>query len=333
MSAMIQKGEKSMSTMIGLVGGASGFELVEELHKKGYTAALVAGENGELGTGNADYVLTTDLRNIDTIRSFFKDFGVRHLIIGTGHRYAFKLAEELEKDGITPNVNIKASLIAKVKNDYKDLVQEKGFLSPAFFTILKKTDMPDLKVIEEKIGFPCVVKASIDTMYPQKANNQEELQAAIEEVLDSGSPVLIEQFIRGIDITVPVSVANGKAKAYAVCYYSKAEECDLKGFTQEEFMKEHLSKEDEAKVLDYCERLALASEFEGLPRFDAMALPGGDTYVLEVNSVGVTGISDHYEPYNNAVLRPLMKKGINLAEITVNTALEKFGLKMNQLRE
>lgn len=316
-----------MSKIIGLIGGASGKDLTKQLHEKGYRVALVAGKNGELGTDIADYVLTIDLQNVDTIRSFFHDLNVKHLILGTGHRYAFKLAEELEKDGITPNVNVKASLIAKVKNDYRDLICEKGFLSPAYFTIPNKDEMPDIKMIEEKVGFPCVVKAAIDTMYPQKANTEVELKAAIEEILNSGSPVLIEQFIKGIDITVPVSVVNSKAKAYAVCYYSKAEECDLKGFTHEEYMKKHLSKEDEIKVLDYCERLALASGFEGLPRFDAMALPGGDTYVLEVNSVGVTGISDHYEPYNNAVLRPLMKQGINLAEITVNTAMRKFGLK------
>ncbi len=315
-----------MSKIIGLIGGASGKDLTEQLHRKGYEVALIAGKNGELGTDVADYVLTTDLRNTKTACSFFKDLGVRYLILGTGHRYAFKLAEELEKEGIIANVNVSASLIAKVKNDYKDLVEEKGFLSPKYFTVLNKEDMPDIKTIEDKVGFPCVVKASIDTMYPQKANTVEELKAEIDEVLNSGSPVLIEQFIKGIDITVPVSVANGKAKAYAVCYYSKAEECDLKGFTHEEYMKEHLTEEDEAKVLDYCERLALASGFEGLPRFDAMALPGGDTYVLEVNSVGVTGISDHYEPFNNAVLRPLLKKGINLAEITVDIALEKFGL-------
>lgn len=315
-----------MSAIIGLIGGASGKDLTEKIHEKGYCVALVAGKNGELGTDIADYVLTTDLRHVDTVRSFFKDLGVKHLILGTGHRYAFQLAKVLEKDGIMPNVNIKASQIAKVKNDYRDLIREKGFLSPTYCTILNRDEIPDIKSVVEKVGLPCVVKASIDTMYPQKANTEDELKAAIDVVLQSDSPVLIEEFIKGIDITVPVSVLNGKAKAYAVCYYSKAEECDLKGFTHEEYLKERLSEEDEAKVLEYCERLALASGFEGLPRFDAMALSGGDTYVLEVNSVGVTGISDHYEPFNKAVLRPLMKKGINLAEITVSTAFKKFGL-------
>lgn len=315
-----------MSTVIGLVGGASGKDLTEMLHKGGYMVALVAGTNGELGTDCADYVLTTDLRNKDTIKSFFDDLNVKYVILGTGHRYAFQLAKFLEENGVVSNVNINASLIAKVKNDYRDFIVENGFLSPAYIAIQDKTAIPDFETVSKKVGFPCVVKASIDTMYPQKVFSEEELQNAISEVLDSGSPVLIEQFIKGIDITVPVSVVNGKAKAYGVCYYSKAEECDLKGFTHEEFMREHLSDEDEMKVLAYCERLALASGFEGLPRFDCMAMHGGDTYVLEVNSVGVTGISDHYEPFNNAVLRPLMRRGINLAEITIKTAMKKFGL-------
>lgn len=311
---------------IGLVGGVSGKDLSLQLQKKGFQVALVSGKNGELGTDVADYVLTTDLRNTSTVKSFFNDLGVHFIILGTGHRFAFKLAEQLEKEGFVCNVNINASLTAKHKDKYKALIREKGFLVPEDYTVLSVSDIPDPDEIVKKVGFPCVVKAAIDTIYPQKVNNETELLAALNEVLGSGSPVLVEQFIKGIDVTVPVSVVNGKAKAYGICYYSKAEECALKGFTHEEYMKEHLSMDDEAKIMNYCERLALASGFEGLPRIDTMALHGGDTYILEVNSVGVTGISDHYEPYNAAVLHPLKDKGIDLAEILVATALEKFGL-------
>ena len=312
--------------IIGLIGGASGKELTEALHKKGVKVALVAGANGELGTDIADFVLTTDLQNIDTIKSFLKDLKVEHVIVGTGHRFAFALAEELEKDGLQVNVNIEASLMAKNKNTYREFLSKEGFLSPVFCTIMDKSEITKIKDEIAKIGFPCVIKATIDTMYPQKATNEEELMASLNEVLSSGSPALVEQFIKGVDVTVPVSAANGVAKAYAVKYYSKAEECDLKGFSKDEYIRDHLSVEDEEKVLRYCEKVVLASKFEGLPRIDAMVLPGGDTYVLEVNSVGVTGISDHYMPFNNAVLFPLLKAGINLAEITVDTAFNKFGL-------
>lgn len=323
-----------MSKEIGLIGGGldggpSGKELIDQLHVKGYRVALVTGKNGELGIDTADYVLTTDLRNIATIRSFFNDLGVKYLILATGHILAFKLAEELEKGGIVPNVNIKASLIAKDKSDYKAMVEKNGFLTPAYFTVSSEGEIPDIKTIEEKIGLPCVVKATIDTMNPQKVNTWEELRAAIEEVWDSGSPVLVEQLIKGITITVPVSVANGIAKAYAVCYYSKAEARNLKGFTHEDYIKERLSKETESKVLDYCERLAIASGFEGLPRIDIMAFPDGDIYVLEANSVGRIAIDNARitsRQYDDAMIRPLLKKGINLVEVTVEAALKKFGL-------
>lgn len=101
-----------MSTVIGLIGGASGKDLTEKIRGEGYSIALVAGKNGELGTDIADYVLTTDLRNVDTIRSFFRDLGVEYLIVGTGHRLAFDLAHELEKDKIIPNINTRASRLA-----------------------------------------------------------------------------------------------------------------------------------------------------------------------------------------------------------------------------
>ncbi len=105
--------------------GASGYDLTKKLQQYGYSVALVAGKNGELGTDVADFVLTTDLRNVATIKSFFQDLNVNHLILGTGHRFAFQAAQELEKIGIISNVNISASLRAKIKNDYKDLVKKK----------------------------------------------------------------------------------------------------------------------------------------------------------------------------------------------------------------
>lgn len=315
-----------MKQVIGLIGGASGKELTEKIQESGYKVALLAGKNGELGTSVADYVLTTDLRNINTIRSYFDDLGVKHLIVGTGHRFAFELAKQLEMDGIIPNINTRASSLAKEKRLYKDFITEKGFLTPAYVSIPDGNTIPPVGEIVKTTGLPCVVKATIDTILPQKAESEEDIVSAVAEVIASGSPVVVEQFIRGIDITVFVSAGKHTARALPICYYSKAEDNNMKGFSREEYLKEKLSNESEQKIRTYCEQLVLASEFDGLPRVDLMAFSDGTAYVLEVNSVGVTGLCDRHAAYCKGTVLALRKQGIDVAEIAVKTALQKFGL-------
>ena len=315
-----------MQEIIALIGGASGKELTEGIQNRGFQVALIAGRNGELGTDIADYVITTDLRNTDTIYSFLQDWGIKYILVGTGHRFAFSLARELEKNGIISNINTEASNLAKEKRLFKDFISSKGFSTPEYVSIQDRESMPSIESIEKALSYPCVVKATIDTMYPQKVFNRTELMDSIQTVLDSGSPVVVEEFVRGIDITVFVSVSNGIAKALPICYYSKAEDNDMKGFTDDEYLKERLSEESEQKVKEYCERLALECGFEGLPRVDLMAFPDGTVYILEVNSVGVTGVCDRHEAYCKGTVLALREQGIDVAGIAIDTALRKFQL-------
>ena len=311
---------------IGLIGGASGIELTQQIQKLGFKVALVVGKENEPGSDIANYVLVTDLTNTEQVFAFFERLGVRYLIIGTGHRLAFQLGEALEKKGMILNVNIKASETAKEKRIFKDYITERGFLSPAYVSIPDALSVPSMDEITAMVGFPCVVKATIDTMLPQKASDMEELSAEIQAVLDSGSPVLIEQFVRGVDLTVFVSAANGIAKALPICYYSKAEENDMKGFGSDEYLKEHLSPENEKTVMEYCEKLVLACGFEGLPRVDLMVIPNGQAYVLETNSVAVTGVNERHRAYCKGTVLALRQQGIDVAQIAVETALKKFKL-------
>ncbi len=313
--------------VIGLIGGASGEVIVNNFHKyEGIKTALVAGKDNESGVSQSDYHLIIDLRNVDEIELFFKEHDVKYLVLGTGHRFAFSLAAELEKRGFIPNVNIQASLIAKDKKLYKDMISSKGFETAKYIPIASNEETPELQVIIDAIGLPCVVKSSIDTTYPQKASSREELQREIEAVRKTESPVLIESFIDGIDVTVPVRVVNHSAKAYVVSYYNKSSELELTGFSHEKATR-RLSDKDEARVLAYCERLALASEFEGVPRIDAIVIPDGPIYILEANSVTATGNSGTQTIFYRDFVKDIMDRyGVDLARIVVETALIKFGL-------
>ncbi|MCI8798389.1 MAG: hypothetical protein HFH88_01065 [Lachnospiraceae bacterium] len=315
-----------MKKIIGLVGGASGRELTEQIQKAGFEVALICGKENEPGNEIAEHVLVTDLNNSEEVYNFLQELKVEYLMLGTGHRFAFSLGEILEQKGIKLNVNIKASKIAKEKSFFKDFISDKGFLTPAYVSIPDLESMPSSDTIIETVGLPCVVKATVDTMLPQKAANKDSLVNAVNEILGTGSPAIAEQFIRGIDLTVFVSAAKGEAKALPICYYSKAEDNDMKGFGSSEYLKEHLTSEVETKVMAYCERLVIACGFEGLPRVDLMVLPDGTSYVLETNSVGVTGINERHAAYCKGTVLALREQGIDVAEIAVKTALMKFGL-------
>ncbi len=313
--------------VIGVIGGASGEVMVNNLHKyEGIKTALVAGKTDESGVAQSDYSHITDLRNVDEIESFFNKHGVKYVVLGTGHRFAFALAAELEKRGIVPNVNIQASLIAKNKKLYKDMIASKGFETAKYVAYSADEDIPEIQAIIDKVGLPCVVKSAVDTTFPQKASTKEELEKEIETVRATESPIVIEAFVDGIDVTVPVRVVNGTAKAYVVSYYSKASELELTGFSHEKATK-RLSSEDEKRVLAYCEKLALASGFEGVPRIDAMVIPNGTIYILEANSVTATGNSGTQMIFYRDFVKDIMDRyGVDLAHIVVETALMKFGI-------
>ena len=312
--------------IIGLVGGASGRELTEEIQKQGYEVLLICGQENEHGSEIAEHVLVTDLGNHEVVYQHFKELNCEHLIIGTGHRFAFNLGESLASRGILLNVNIEASKLAKEKRAFKDFISARGFKTPAYVSIPDKTEQIDVEEIVNTVGLPCVVKATIDTMLPQKANNIIELKQEMDAVFDSGSPVIIEQFVKGIDLTVFVSSSQGVVKALPVCYYSKAEDNDMRGFTDNEYLKEHLSSELERQVMRYCEDLVRACGFEGLPRIDLMVLPNGDSFILEANSVCVTGLNERHAAYCKGTVLALREKGLNVAEIAVDAALNTFNL-------
>lgn len=315
-----------MKEIIGLVGGASGKELAEQIQKYGFEVALISGRENEPGSEIAEHVLVTDLNNSEEVYAFLKKLKVEYLILGTGHRFAFNLGEVLAQKGIRLNVNIRASKMAKEKKFFKDFISDKGFLTPAYVSVSDLESMPSADAIVEAVGLPCVVKATVDTMLPQKVANKDGLLEAINEIIDSGSPAIVEQFIKGVDLTVFVAAAKGQVRALPICYYSKAEDNDMKGFSSSEYIKEHLSPEIEAKVMAYCERLVAVCGFEGLPRVDLMVLPEGTAYILETNSVGVTGVNERHAAYCRGTVLALKEQGIDVAEVAVKTALTKFGI-------
>lgn len=306
--------------MIGIVAGISGEVLTRKLQSRGYEVALVAGKEGESGTDIANAVCIADLRETAKIIKFLKENDTKCVLIGTGHVLAIKLSKALEMEGFILSNNPDASLLAKDKIKYKECLLENGFDTPAFIKF--EADItPDTDIIIKKIGLPCVIKSAVDYILPQKANTKEELDRAIHELMLTQADFLIEEYITGADITIPVLISNGKAESIMISYYSKAKECHLKGFNTDGLHETTLSKEQEEKVKRYCEDAAIKTGMSGLCRLDAMVTENGRISILEANSVMVTGVHPNQIEYGRFFLE---KEGVDFAEILVNVALDKF---------
>lgn len=312
--------------VIGLIAGISGEILTQKLHAYGLDVALVVGKEGESGSHIADDVCVADMRNIADITEFFVQKKVQYVVIGTGHLLVLELARYLEQKGIVVSINVESSLLAKDKVLYKEKMLSCGIATPNFVLISGSSEV-DRKSILQKISLPCVVKSPIDTVLPQKVNTEEELYNAMALVAKTKNAILVEEYIEGIDVTVPVLVEKNAVEALLLSYYNKSKECHLKGFSSNKKIVT-LNVDAENSVKKFCKHVASVTGMEGLCRIDAIIDSYGKVYVLEANSVMVTGINEKQIEYGKQFLE---KEGIDFANILVEYALNKFAISYTSL--
>ena len=175
------------------------------------------------------------------------------LLLGTGHILGFYLADYLKEKGLKVSVDPKMSLLAKDKLVYKELFQKNSVLTPAYLKI-EVEEKYDIEDVYNKVGCPCVVKSSIDTTYPKKANTKEGLKQYIKEVLETKSLVLVEQFILGTPLTVPVYVTRNEVKPIIVGYYNKPKYFHLVGF-ENSYIEKKLTSVQQEELLKLAEEI------------------------------------------------------------------------------
>jgi D-alanine--D-alanine ligase len=304
---------------VAIIAGISGEVIVKELKKLNYNTFVISGRKEDSGMNISDRNFVVDLREKELIYNELVKNSIDKVILGTGHILAFELVDFLSKKGIKVSVNPKSSLIAKDKFVYKEELVKNGILTPKYMEIALN-EKYNIQEILDKIGYPCVVKSTIDTTYPKKANTKEELERHIEAIRKTNSPILVEQFIEGIDTTVPVYSNPKETKAILVSYYSKADACKLEGFG-DDLIKEILSKEIEKKLLRFSEDVIRKTNILGMARLDIIVDKNQNFYVLECNSVMVTGVHQNQIEYGKEFLE---RENINFAELTVRNALEIF---------
>ena len=195
---------------------------------------------------------------------------------------------------------VRAAALTMDKLSAKRIFRAEGIATPRFRCISKaERDVYTAERICTNFGLPVVVKApeqgsSIGVYIVTRA---EDLQSAIDEAFSYGSEVLIEEFIRGRELTVVVWGTPTDAEALPVIeitttsgrydYASK-----YTPGASAHIVPAELSAECTAAVQDLAVRAFCACGCTGVARLDVMLDDEGEPYAIEVNAVpGMTATS------------------------------------------
>lgn len=152
--------------------------------------------------------------------------------------------------------------------------------------------------ITKKYGFPVVIKApdqgSSIGVYIVK--NQEELRDALNEVKRYSKKVLVEEFISGKEVTLPI-LGNDKIcilpeiEIVSTNEFYNFESKYTKGLSQH-IIPARISSEDREKLKSIGEKTYQVLGCKGISRIDFLIHPEKGPMVLEVNTApGMTGTS------------------------------------------
>lgn len=195
---------------------------------------------------------------------------------------------------------VRAAALTMDKLSAKRIFRAEGIRTPRFLCIRAgEHDANIAERIRTEFGLPVVVKApeqgsSIGVYIVTRA---EDLQSAIDEAFSYGSEVLIEEFIRGRELTVVVWGTPTDAEALPVIeitttsgrydYASK-----YTPGASAHIVPAELSAECTAAVQDLAVRAFRACGCTGVARLDVMLGEEGEPYAIEVNAVpGMTATS------------------------------------------
>ncbi len=306
-----------MSRIIGLIGGGSGCALSSELHKRGLKVAAVIGKSKEPGYDIADYVLVCDLSEHERIIEYFKQLNVKNVIFGTGPFAAIELCRELINRDINVNIDLEKFEFCKNKYLLNETMRKHGIITPEDKLIDKEDD---LKIISEQLSFPVVLKSIKDLVAPQKIDDKEVFITVASDMLTKEEQIMIEEYIRGNDVTVFVS--NSEELIIQPIYWSKGSEEQLKGF--ETSYSKPLSRAVEEELIGWCKKINDIVQIPGVYRIDLIASKE-KFYFFEINTLIVSALT------TSTYAIKFSQAELNRAELIIDYALKKFGISTKRI--
>ena len=195
--------------------------------------------------------------------------------------------------------SVLSSAITMDKVASKHLFRSTGISTPNCL-IYRKTDT-DRNLVEEiagKFSMPVVVKAASQgsSIGVEIVEKKEDLQKAIDACFEYDDAILVEEFIKGRELSIPV-YGNKEKKALPIIEITtNSGRYDYKSkYTKGEsfhIIPAPLSEELTAKIQELCIDACRVADCRGVVRVDVMLSEENIPYVLEINSVpGMTQTS------------------------------------------
>ncbi len=197
------------------------------------------------------------------------------------------------------SVEASANCMNKIRT--KELLSREGIPTPRFMT-LHAEECGDLIALEQRlvheIGYPMVLKAphqgsSIGVVIVKEAS---ELMEAIAEVLRYGDSVLVEEFVDGAELTLPI-LGNRELTALPIVEITSENEFYDYGAKYTQGMCHHIipariSKEQEREINEIGMRAYRLMSCEGLSRIDFILDRVKGPMLIEINTLpGMTEMS------------------------------------------
>jgi D-alanine-D-alanine ligase len=190
------------------------------------------------------------------------------------------------------------SAIAINKRLSKELYRQAG-LPVARDRVIRRGEMPDMASIVQDLGWPLVVKPCQEgsSIGIRLARDEEALISAAREALALDEEVLLEEYIRGREITVGV-LGNDTLEALPIVeiipsakYEFFDTEAKYMDQASEEICPADLPEVVARRAQEYALRAHKALQLRGYSRTD-MILRGEEIFLLETNTIpGMTGTS------------------------------------------
>lgn len=190
--------------------------------------------------------------------------------------------------------SVLASALAMDKLKAKEMFRLHNVPTPPYYTATRAS-LDDLEELHGSFGFPAIVKPRSEgsSVGMAKANNLSELALAITGALEHDSFVLVERFVKAME--VHVGVLDGRVLG-AIEIVPKSGIYDFAskytvGAT-EYICPPRLAATRARGVMNLAERAARALGCSGACRVDLLVTEGENEYVLEVNTLpGLTPTS------------------------------------------
>ncbi len=304
---------------VAIIGGSSGEALVNACKKNKCYTILICGKVSDSGYGTADENYLIDLHEKDRITKLIKEKS-DCLLMGTGHILAHEIAKVLFDDGFCVSIDPYKAIYGKNKVMAYEQIRKLGYDTPNYIVIDSVDSFNEIDYLSVKL--PCVVKSENDAVRTAKANNIKQLKLLIQENLSAGGKAIVEEFITGIEYTIPV-ISDGHSfigltdaldmsnvNKIAVEHLRFFENMDVK-YDRKKHINQKLKNEIRVAAVNITEKLGLI----GFIRYDLIVRLDGKVVFLEINEVAVSAMGDGHYPWDEVNIDPadlMTKNMINL---------------------